>query len=105
MLHGEPLFLTDFCRKTAQAQSKSVDILDAFTYLEACERLGISTVRMRSSFPSSGILAILHHQKQSPSAHTRLFGFGFSGWKRHDWSSEKLYVTKLMQEGHISSCV
>lgn len=106
LLKGRRRDLTGICEKAAYARGKSVEILDAAVYLEACDHLGIPAEQMHSAFPSSGMLAILNCQNQAqfPFGRIRLFGFGFMGWKRHDWSAERLYVLEMMKQGRILSC-
>lgn len=106
LLKGRRHDLTGLCKKAAHARGKSVEILEAAVYHEACKQLGIPAERMRSAFPSSGMLAMLNCQNPShfPLGRIRLFGFGFMGWKRHDWSAERLYVVEMMKQGRILSC-
>lgn len=102
-LKGRRADLTHLCENVAKAHGKPVEILDVQTYFEACERLGIMGERRLTTFPSSGMLAIFQILKhaQDIGVTVRLFGFGFAGWKHHDWSSEKRYVESLISERHV----
>lgn len=102
-LKGRRADLTELCERVAQARGKSVAILEKSTYLEACEQLGIIPSRRCVAFPSSGMLTIFHSLKSSRDADLRLqlFGFGFAGWKGHDWSAERIYVEGLISQGKI----
>jgi hypothetical protein len=102
-LKGRKADLTGLCEEVAKTKGKQVQILDALTYFEACEQLDIMGDRRLSAFPSSGMLTIFHSLKHSQDAEMsiRLFGFGFAGWKRHDWSAEKRYAEFLISRGKI----
>lgn len=102
-LKGRRADLTQACESVAQMSGKPVQILDALTYIEACEQLGITADRRQTTFPSSGMLAIFHILKHAQNFEmpVRLFGFGFSGWKHHDWSSEQRYVENLISQRHV----
>lgn len=102
-LRGRRSDLTGLCERVAQLNSKPIGIVDPITYFDACEQLGITTALKHSIFPSSGIISIFHylHQFEDPDLCIHLFGFGFFGWKRHDWIAEKNYVETLVNKGVV----
>jgi len=102
-LKGRRADLTAVCERAMRPTGKPVEILDPATYVEACEQLDIPAARRRSMFPSSGMLAIVHALRRSPADDTRihLFGFGFAGWKRHDWPAERRFVEDLIRRGRV----
>ena len=102
-MKGRRADLTSLCKRAAHANGKSIDILDSNSYLEVCNHLGIMHNHRCSIFPSSGILLIFHSLKMNPSVGLviRLYGFGFAGWKGHNWQAEKNYVNKLISEDRV----
>lgn len=102
-LKGRRSDLTGLCERVAEMHGKRLEIIDKQTYLEVCTSLGISTGSMRKIFPSSGAMIIRHMLPRLDDRHSliRLFGFGFQGWKHHDWNAEKRYVEQLSDAGKI----
>ena len=95
-LKGRRADLTQQCQDLASQHQKPCTTMSAEAYQQACQSLQIEGMGLRSTFPSSGLLAVRHivdlHAKRS---NIRLFGFGFQGWKRHDWSRERAYIENL----------
>jgi hypothetical protein len=76
------------------AAGKEVTILPPDFYEECCEELGIGAGERRKTFPSTGFLAVIYAMREySPAGWAiNLFGFGWQGWKRHDWEAERKWV-------------
>ncbi len=102
-LKGRRSDLTGLCASVAEMHGKPLEIIDKETYLDVCTSLGISPGSMRKIFPSSGAMIIRHLLPRLDDRQSliRLFGFGFQGWKRHDWNAEKRYVEQLRAAGKI----
>ncbi|MEP2641982.1 hypothetical protein [Roseobacter sp.] len=86
----------------AEKSGKSFGVLSREDYTGACEALGYEPKNRAGPFPSTGFLAIY---KSLSDAETPkpidLFGFAFSGWKRHAWSLEEAFVLKAIERGQI----
>jgi hypothetical protein len=95
-LKGRRADLTQQCQDLANQHQKPCITLSPEAYQKACQALQIESMGSRRKFPSSGLLAVRHivdlHAEKS---NIRLFGFGFQGWKRHDWSREREYIENL----------
>ncbi len=87
----------------ATAFGKMTDTLTDEAYMYAAGLLGIAGDDLKQFFPSSGFLATLHTISQTGADDwpVNLFGFGFSGWKRHKWAEEKAVVESLQDEGKL----
>ncbi len=101
-LKGARADLTRLCTQAAEAAGKQHQILDSQTYLNTCAALGIPIKSLGKIFPSSGIMTI-HYLVNHCSSETQIeaYGFGFQGWKRHDWAAEKAYVERLIRDGRL----
>jgi hypothetical protein len=102
-LKGARADLTGLCTQAAKSAGKKHQILDSQIYLNTCAALAIQNKDLRKSFPSSGIITI-HYLTNNYSSETQIeaYGFGFQGWKRHNWSAEKAYVERLIQAGRLT---
>jgi len=82
---------------------KAVAVLPAAFYEKCCETLGIAVGQRRSIFPSTGFVAIVHALERYPAVEWRveICGFGWHGWKRHDWQAERIWVDRQMAASSI----
>lgn len=85
-------------------RGKPVTVLPASSYEKSCEELGIPRTQMQKLFPSTGFIAIRYALDRflSPEWHVELHGFGWTGWKRHDWERERSWVRRKIEEGALS---
>ena len=87
----------DWTAETLQmckAAGKEVLTLAPEFYEESCEALGITPQKRRAVFPSSGFLGIRYAMLNFPEPQWQIgiCGFGWEGWKRHDWQRERQWV-------------
>ncbi|WP_163267855.1 glycosyltransferase family 29 protein [Chelativorans alearense] len=85
------------------AAGKEVAILPPVFYEECCAELGIAAGERSRIFPSTGFLAIVYATRKfsQDEWRIRLFGFGWEGWKRHDWEREKMWVERQIKSGAV----
>ncbi|RYH03284.1 hypothetical protein EU805_06065 [Salipiger sp. IMCC34102] len=102
-LKGRRADWAEACARAAADTGKSFAIWPASLYLTACETLGIDPVP-RTMFPSTGFLAVQHaRDSYPPETHQiHLYGFGFQGWKRHDWPAEARVLRGWADEGALT---
>jgi hypothetical protein len=95
-LKGMKADWTELCIIKACNLDKQYKVIDEQTYHLACRKIGIAEHEARKKFPSSGIMTIISciHQYKN-SAKVEIYGFGFKGWKRHDWNGERRYIQEL----------
>lgn len=84
------------CVKACEEAGKPYYILTSQMYLGACKALGIGKKSLHRCFPSSGMMLIYALISQLDRPQLDIFGFGFKGWKRHNWKAEKAYVDSLL---------
>lgn len=101
-LRGARADQTQACVKACNSARKDYCILGAETYLEVCDELKYDKKKMHSCFPSSGIM-IIHYLMAAKESETQidLYGFGFTGWKRHDWATEKAYISSCVANNRL----
>ncbi len=82
---------------------KEIRIMPPQFYADGCAELGIATSRMRNVFPSTGFLGIRYALANFPASEWQisLCGFGWQGWKRHDWQNERSWVEGKIAGGLI----
>jgi hypothetical protein len=75
---------------------KEVLVLPPEFYEESCAELSIAPAERSRVFPSTGFLGIRYALANFPAPEWRIEirGFGWTGWKRHDWESEKKWVER-----------
>lgn len=85
-------------------QGKSVKVLSAAFYEEACDALGLAQEERRNFVPSSGYLAIRYALEHylAPEWQVELWGFGWTGWKRHPWERERKWAMRQIEEGALT---
>lgn len=83
------------------ALGKPVTVLSASFYEESCRELGISGKELRRTFPSTGFLGIRYCLERYSGCRLEICGFGWAGWKRHNWEAERRWVAHRIQEGTI----
>jgi hypothetical protein len=85
------------------AAGKETSVLPVPFYASACEELGIAESRRGEVFPSTGFLGLFYALNvfAPPQWRVELAGFGFSGWKRHDWQAERLWVGRAVAQGRL----
>lgn len=83
---------------------KMVTIMPSQFYLAACNDIAIRDDDLYKKFPSTGYLALWMaiHDRSFQGWDVKLCGFGFEGWKRHQWDYEKEWVSARIQEGLLS---
>ncbi|MFJ6327232.1 MULTISPECIES: glycosyltransferase family 29 protein [unclassified Rhizobium] len=82
---------------------KEIRIMPPQFYADGCAELGIAASRMRKVFPSTGFLGIRYALANLPTSEWQisLCGFGWQGWKRHDWQNERSWVESKIASGLI----
>ncbi|NTF45800.1 hypothetical protein A6U86_07390 [Rhizobium sp. AC27/96] len=82
---------------------KEIRILPPQFYADGCAELGIAGPRMHKVFPSTGFLGICYALANFPASDwdIKLCGFGWQGWKRHDWQNERAWVESKLADGRI----
>ena len=101
-LKGSRADWTELCINAANKHGKDHEILESDYYMNACSLLGFKKKDYFTLFPSSGFLAIIKTiQQWRGNAIINLFGFGFTGWKRHSWNAEQNYVQSLSINGEL----
>lgn len=82
---------------------KMITILPPQFYLAACRDIGIEGEKLYQQFPSTGYLGIWRALREFWPAEWQIniVGFGFEGWRRHNWNDERLWVMKRVKEGVI----
>lgn len=96
----------DWTWRTIEAlgqRGKPVTVLPASFYEQSCEELDIARTQMQKLFPSTGFLGIRYALKRfaAPEWRLELRGFGWTGWKQHDWEREKNWVRQKSEEGAV----
>ncbi|AYG68791.1 MULTISPECIES: hypothetical protein [unclassified Rhizobium] len=83
---------------------KEIRIMPPQTYIDGCNELGIAGRRMREVFPSTGFLGIGYTLATFPVSEwdVKLCGFGWEGWKRHDWQNERAWVESKIANGRVT---
>ena len=101
-LKGRKSDWSDVCIQAAVECNKELEIVSVQTYVDACRILGIDFSR-KDYFPSSGFIATLRalNRWKLQGDCITLFGFGFSGWKKHLWSREREEILKFRSKGNI----
>ena len=93
---------TKLCIQACQKAGKQFYILTPESYFDTCKIIGIGRDKLRAYFPSSGIMMIHAITRQlDMAAHIDIYGFSFEGWKRHDWGSEREYITRISANKQI----
>jgi hypothetical protein len=92
----------DWTRETTArlgAMGKPVYVLPAAFYEESCADLGIARSDLRKVFPSTGFLGIRYALQNftAPEWMVEICGFGWTGWKRHDWERERKWVRQRLE--------
>ncbi|WP_173931998.1 glycosyltransferase family 29 protein [Chelativorans sp. Marseille-P2723] len=112
--HPKPNFLSrlkgrheDWTAKAIEVfcgQGKEVAILPTSFYELCCDELRIAPEERRQAFPSTGFLAIVYAMKEFPRTEwpISLYGFGWCGWKRHDWRAERKWVEEKARSGQLT---
>lgn len=82
---------------------KEIRIMPPQFYADGCSKLGIAGPRMHKVFPSTGFLGICYVLANFSASDwdIKLCGFGWQGWKRHDWQNERAWVESKIAGGHI----
>ena len=82
---------------------KEIRIMPPQFYADGCSKLGIAGPRMHKVFPSTGFLGICYVLANFSASDwdIKLCGFGWQGWKRHDWENERAWVESKIAGGHI----
>ncbi|MFK0164042.1 hypothetical protein [Rhizobium sp. NPDC090279] len=83
---------------------KEIRIMPPQTYIDGCKELGIAGPRMHKVFPSTGFLGIGYTLASFPASEwdVKLCGFGWEGWKRHDWQNERAWVENRIANDRVS---
>lgn len=83
---------------------KEIRIMPAKLYFDVCAALGITAERMDRVFPSTGFIGIWLALRDFPPEdwNIRICGFGWEGWKRHDWAAERRWIEERIAAGLIS---
>ena len=83
---------------------KEIRIMPPQTYIAGCGELGISERHMHKVFPSTGFLGIRYALARFPASEwdVKLCGFGWEGWKRHDWQNERAWVENKIANDRVS---
>jgi hypothetical protein len=108
--HGSPNLFSrlkgrraDWTRKTIEVLGllgKPVTVLPVSFYEQSCQELGIQRNDMRKVFPSTGLLGIRYALENfaGPDWRVEICGFGWTGWKRHDWVQERDWVAQRLEQ-------
>jgi len=82
---------------------KEVTVLPPTFYEDGCKALGLSTVQMKSVFPSTGYFGIryLLGEFRLSEWMINMCGFSWEGWKRHPWMDERRWIERLVEKQHI----
>jgi hypothetical protein len=88
---------------TLGRQGSEVSVLPATLYGQACVELRIGDDRRRTTFPSTGFLGVLHALRAYPAPNWRIeiCGFGWRGWKHHDWEAERRWIERRLERGEL----
>jgi hypothetical protein len=112
--HGRPNPLSWLKGRRSDWTSKSIEVLGAMGkpvtvlpvafYEESCADLGIPRAKMRKLFPSTGFLGIRYALENFPPPEwqVEIIGFGWTGWKRHDWEREREWVASQIGQSALS---
>ena len=102
-LKGARADWTGLCISKANLFGKHWAIINECIYYKACKSIGIAENAIKKKFPSSGILTVLACiDYYSDSTKIEIYGFGFEGWKRHDWGGECRHIKELAAKGIIT---
>lgn len=84
---------------------KPVTVMPPQFYLSACRDIGIYDELLYKQFPSTGYLGIwdLLHRLPAEEWQIKLCGFGWQGWKRHNWERERKWVSTKIDNGLLST--
>ncbi len=111
--HHKPGLLSRLKGRKADWTTEAIDILGSEgkrvrieppqTYYAVCAELGVTVERMREVFPSTGFIGIWLALRDFPAEDwdIAICGFGWQGWKRHDWKAERGWVEARVAEGRI----
>jgi len=83
---------------------KTIRIMPSQYYFDVCNELGITRDQMKDVFPSTGFFGIWLALQQNKTREwdIKICGFGWQGWKRHNWDAERQWVEERMKEGKLS---
>lgn len=112
--HHHPNFLSRLKGRRADWTIQGVDyfgqagkiirIMPSQYYFDVCKELGITGKQMKDIFPSTGFFGIWLALRQNETREwdIKICGFGWQGWKRHNWAAERQWVEERIKEGKLS---
>ncbi|UXN03985.1 MULTISPECIES: glycosyltransferase family 29 protein [unclassified Bartonella] len=104
LLKGRKVDWTAEAIKILGEAGKPITIMPPQFYLSACRDIGIEGEGLYKQFPSTGYLGMWRTLKRFWPAEWQIniIGFGFEGWKRHNWDAERQWVETRMEEGVLT---